>query len=307
MFFLSVMFLVVLAGLIHRFPHLSRTDPEIYLIQGALAALWLVFLLEAGLRFSLRDRERSAWKPLLAALACCLVPPVRMGYPSQVRPNHIWLPGLGWRSIDNRLRSTLERAFSVPMIFFALLVVPLLAIEFLEAERIRAEPVLALWLDIGTSVIWLAFAVELILMVAVSDRPWRYCFLHWIDVAIVLLPAVEMLPLFRLLRLGRVLRLEQLLRWGRLARLQALVMHAWRALLLLQIVQRLTGRSLERRRKQLQDLLQAKEEELADLRREIAELDERIAQRAMSRNVAAPALRSIPAESEVTQVGSTAT
>jgi hypothetical protein len=54
--------------------------------------------------------------------------------------------------------------------------------------------------SIGTSVIWLAFAVELIVMAAGSDRPWRYCFQHWIDVVIVLLPAVEMLPLFRLLR-----------------------------------------------------------------------------------------------------------
>jgi hypothetical protein len=48
---------------------------------------------------------------------------------------------------------------------------------------------------------------------------------------------------------------------------------------MLQIVQRLTGRSLEHRRKQLQDLLQAREEELADLRLEITELDERIARR----------------------------
>jgi hypothetical protein len=212
-----------------------------------------------------------------------------MGCQSQTRPNHIWLPVLGWRETDGRLRHTLERAFSVPMILFALMVVPLLALEYFEAEKIRAEPVLALWLDIGTGVIWLAFTVELIVMVAVSDRPVRYCFLHWIDVAIVLLPVVEMLPLFRLLRLGRVLRLEQLLRWARLHRLQALVARGWRALLLLQLAQRLLGRSLEGRLKQLQELRQAKEEELADLRREIAELEERIAQRAMSRQTAAPA------------------
>src|SRR5262249_3808177 len=156
------------------------------------------------------------------------------------------------------LRRTLERVFSVPMIFFALMVLPLLALEYFEAEKIRAEPVLALWLDVGTSVIWLAFAIELILMLAVSERPWRYGFLHWIDVAIVLLPAVELLPLFRLLRLGRILRLEQLLRWGRLHRLQALVARGWRAVLLLQVVQRLTGRSLDRQLKRLHDLLQAK-------------------------------------------------
>jgi len=288
MFFLSVLFLIVLAGLIHRYPRLDPTDPERYLIEGGLAVLWLIFLLEAGLRFRLRDRSRPTWKQLLAATVGTLLPPLRMGCRSRVRPNHIWLPGLGWQEINNRLRHTLERVFSIPMILFALLVLPLLAVEYYAAETIHAEPILALWLDIGTSVIWLAFAVELILMVAVSDRPWRYCFLHWIDVAIVLMPVVELLPLFRLLRLGRVLRLDELLRWGRLHRLRALVARGWRAFLLLRIVQRLTGRSLEHQRKQLQELLQAKEEELADLRREIKELEDRIAQRAMSRKPAVP-------------------
>jgi voltage-gated potassium channel len=209
-----------------------------------------------------------------------------MGCRSQVRPNHIWLPGLGWQEIDRRLRQTLERAFSIPMIFFALMVLPLLAVEYYEADRIRAEPLLALWLDIGSSAIWLAFAIELIIMVAVAERPWHYCFYHWIDVAIVLLPVIEMLPLLRLVRLGRLLRLEQLLRWGQLHRLQALVMRGWRALLLLQLVQRLMGRSLERQLEQLQQLLQAKQEEEAELRREILELEERIAQRARKRNTA---------------------
>jgi hypothetical protein len=278
MFFLAVLFLVVLAGLLHRYPRLGPTDPEVYLILGGLGVLWLVFLLEAGLR--LRGPRRPGWKPWAAAAACVLLPPLRMGCRSRVRPNHVWLPVLGWREVNRPLRLTLERAFSVPMILFALLVLPLLALEYFAAETIRAEPVLALWLDIGTAVIWLAFAVELILMVAVSDRPWQYCFLHWIDVAIVLLPAVELLPLFRLLRLGRVLRLEELLRWGRLYRLKALLSHGWRAFLVLQVVERLTGRSPERRLKRLRELLQAREEEVADMRQEIRECEERVAKRA---------------------------
>jgi hypothetical protein len=282
MFFVAVLFLVVLAGLIHRYPYLKPNDLEVYLIQGALAVLWLILLLEAVVRFLLRDRRRPVWKPLVAAAACVLLPPVRMGCRSLMRPHHIWLPRLGWQPIDSHLRRTLERVFSVPMIFFALMVVPLLALEFYKRETLDSQPALALGLAIGTSVIWLAFALELILMLAVSDRPWRYCLLHWIDVVIVLLPAVELLPLFRLLRLGRILRTEQLLRWGRLHRLQALIARGWRAFLLLQIVQRLTGRSLERQLKQRRELLQAKEEELADLRREIEELEQRIAQRALS-------------------------
>jgi hypothetical protein len=90
------------------------------------------------------------------------------------------------------------------------------------------------------------------------------------------LPAVELLPVLRLLRLGRVLRLEQLLNWGRVHRLQALIARAWRAILLLQIVQRLIGRSPQRQLKKLKELLEAKEEEVADLRREIDDLELRI-------------------------------
>src|SRR5262249_37647330 len=156
---------------------------EAYLIEGGLTFLWLVILLEVLLRFRLRDRSQPAWRALVATVAVAVLPPLRLGCRSQVRPGHVWLPGLGWRPIDNRLRGTLARFFSIPMIFFALMVLPLLVFEYWQADTIRAEPVLSLWLDIGTSVIWLAFAVELILMVAVSDRPWSYCFLHWIDVA----------------------------------------------------------------------------------------------------------------------------
>ena len=125
-------------------------------------------------------------------------------------------------------------------------------------------------------------------MVAVSDQPVRYCFGHWIDVAIVVLPAVEMLPLFRLLRLGRVLRLEELLRWGRLYRLKALVTRGWRTLLLLQIAHRLTGRSPQQHFRQLRELLQAKEEEVAGLREEITKLEERLDRQAKGRQVVVP-------------------
>jgi hypothetical protein len=288
MFFLSVLFLVVLAGLIHRYPRLAAHDVEAYLIEGGLAVLWVLFVLEAVLRFRLRDRERPVWKALLAALAVALVPPLRMGCGSQVRPDHLWLPRVGWQPINRHLSQTLERFFSIPMICFALLVLPLLALEHWKAARIRDEPILALWLDIGTSVIWLAFAIELILMVAVSDRPWHYCFFHWIDVTIVLLPLVEVLPMFRLLRLGRILRLEELLRAGQLYRLQALVLRGWRAFLLLQIIQRLTRRSPERRLEELQDLVRAKEEELAELRGEIRGLEATIAQKARCRTPAEP-------------------
>jgi hypothetical protein len=285
MFFLALMFLVVLAGLVHRYPQLNATDPEAYLIVGALSVLWLPLLLDALVRHRLRNRQDRSWKSLLGTAAFVLMPPLRMGRRGLGRPNQIWLPVLGWREVDNRLRHALERFFSVPMIGFALMVLPFLAVEYFWAEQIRDEPILRLWFDIGTAVVWLAFSVELIVMVSASDRPWRYCLFHWIDVAIVLLPLIEVLPLFRLLRLGRVLRLDQLLRWGRLHRVQALATRGWRALLLLRVMQRLTARSSEHRLQQLRESLRAKEEEATELREEILALESRIA--LQTRHVAA--------------------
>src|SRR5262249_21050659 len=90
LFFLALMFLVVLAGLIHRYPRLDPDHWEVYLISGALGVLWVVFLLEAVRRFACRPRGQSAWTALAGAVACGLLPPLRMGCRSQVRPNHIW-------------------------------------------------------------------------------------------------------------------------------------------------------------------------------------------------------------------------
>jgi hypothetical protein len=116
-------------------------------------------------------------------------------------------------------------------------------------------------------------------MNAVAENRIRYCYLHWIDLAIVLLPLIEALPILRLLRLGSLLRVEQVARLGRLYRLQALAMKGWRAMLVLEVVQRLTGRSLEHRLKRLEELLLLKEEETAELRREIEELRALVAAR----------------------------
>jgi hypothetical protein len=303
MFSLSMMFLIVLAGLIHRYPRIDPEAREAELIVGTLGGIWVVFVLEAVLRFQLRDRARPPWRPLAAAVACALVPPVRMGCRGRMLPDHIWLPTVGWRRIDNHLRNQLERFFSVPMILFALMVLPLFVLENYWAHEVHEQPWLALGVDIGTSVIWLAFTVELVLMVAVSDRPVRYCLVHWIDVAIVVLPAFEELPLLRVLRLGRVLRLDELLRLGRLYRLRGLTARAWRAVLLLQIVQRLTGRSEESRRRQLQELMLAKEEELAELRREIVKLDARIERKNTNRAPREAADAKMPTPRECAQAG----
>jgi hypothetical protein len=141
---------------------------------------------------------------------------------------------------------------------------------------VRQYPWLQFWLEAGNALVWFAFTLEFIIMLAVAKHRFRYVLTHWIDLAIILLPLVHFLPLFRMLRLGRVLRLEQLSRLGRLYRMQGVALRAWRAFLLLQLIQRILGTSLEKQLERLRELEQAKLEELEELREEIAQLELRL-------------------------------
>jgi len=278
MFTAAVLFLVVMAGLFHRLPREEIFEWERESIEIALVMLWLLVIGEAVFRLLRRSPDTSLRRAVGKFLLIALVPPLRMGVPSQTCADRLWLPYLGWREIDASLRKALERFFSVPMIVIAFMILPLLLIDYKWREVIVESAALSLVFDVGVSVIWLAFAIEFIVMVSAADSAWRYCLLHWIDLAIVILPVVEALPLAGLLQKLNLLRLEQISRMGRVYRLQALAMKAWRSFLVLDIIQRLIGQKLEKRLERLQELLIVKEEEVAQLRKELSELQERLAQ-----------------------------
>jgi voltage-gated potassium channel len=271
---LGVLCLTLAAGVLHRLGRGAWTAFEADVLFWGLVLTWPVFVLEGVLRLAVCRRPgMSPWRRVAAFVAVCLFPPLRMGGRAYADAEKIWLPGLGWSHVDHHLRNRLERFFSVPMIVVALMVVPFLAMEYFWLERVRADFVLSLVLDIGTSVIWLAFAVELIVMVSVADGMALYCLYHWIDVAIVFLPLVDFLPILRLLRIAGLFEFEQVGRLGRVYRLRGLISRGWRAILLLEMFHRLLGHYREKRLARLKKLLAAREEELADLRAEVAELE----------------------------------
>jgi voltage-gated potassium channel len=303
MFVLSLMFLVLVAGLLysqhaHSPDHTGSdgTSEEVTLAKWdaiehriqlyGLAIIWPIFIAEAvwsvvTYRGAVRRSKAIGWVLLIT-----LAPPLRIA--GRISDRDIWLPRLGWRPIDRDLRKTLERFFGVPMIVIALMVLPLLAIEFGWRAHIASHPGLGLFLEISNSLIWMAFAVEFLVMISVADKKLRYCALHWVDLAIILLPVMfviiyKVLPLLEdvpqiapLLRSMRILQLSQLSRMGRVYRMQGLALKAWRAFLVLEIIQRVIGRPLEKQLQQLEELLLAKEEEVKELRQEIANLKKRI-------------------------------
>ena len=80
---------------------------------------------------------------------------------------------------------------------------------------------------IGEALIWTAFALEFTVMIAVVDRKLKYCWQHWIDILVIVLPLVAFL---RSLRLARLARLHQIGKFTRLYRLRGSVVRAQRAI-----------------------------------------------------------------------------
>jgi len=114
--------------------------------------------------------------------------------------------------VDERSRRIAKR-FEVPMLIAALLVIPVIVVEQSDV----GEP----WRTIAGVLnwaIWIAFAVELVVMLAVVPDKWRWLRSHPLEVVIVLLTPPFLPSSLQALRALRVLRLLRLLRLAQVAR-----------------------------------------------------------------------------------------
>jgi voltage-gated potassium channel len=241
-----------------------------------LALLWGFFLAEFAIQVLLGDPKTPFWKQHGYGVITCLCPPLRLGARSCDAERKIWLPVLGWQAVGPALRQRLERIFSVPMIVIALMILPVLLVEFKWEEQVAAHAGLRVLLHVSTGVIWFAFAVEFLVMIAVAEKKLRYCRQHWLDLVIILLPLISFLRSLRVVRstrLARLARIEQLTRMSRLYRVRGLAIRGFRALLLLELLQRMLRITPEKRLKRLRERLHEHEQEAEELRREIAALE----------------------------------
>jgi len=268
MFLVAMLSLVIIAGCLQtvRSPVTSIELLPYYLL--AFASLYPPIWLEVLAHLVAGSRLRAGH-----GLAC-LLPPVRLATRDHSTGRTLWLPKLGWKRAGRDLQRRLEKITSRPMILFALAILPVLGVEFLYQNPLTRTPLVTLFLEVSTSLIWLAFATELIVMLSVVDKKFRYCREHWIDVVIVLLPLFAFLRLLRLARLLRLLRVTRLLR---VYRLRGITSRALRAMLLLDAVQRLLWRNPRRRLRVLRERLEELELTAAEVRRDIRELEARLA------------------------------
>jgi voltage-gated potassium channel len=300
MFCLAFAHLLLVAGALHRALSKTVTDFELQVMYAGLLAIWPVFVIEAIVGVLQRDRSQPRKPVIQRAILVSLMPPWRMAL-AETRSGLIWIPRIGWQRPGKLLFKRLERAFGGPMILFAFLILPLLGMEYLQSDQLKAMPELALALDIGIAVVWVAFATEFVFKASVHPKPFRFAKERWLDLAIVVLPMLEVFltrvvdaaPIARLLRAGRALSPEQLARMQKLYRLQGLATKAWHAFLLLEGVNRLLGNTKQKRLLRLEDRIAELEDEMNELR---AEADELRAQIAAEEPPAKPEVTSVSPE-----------
>jgi voltage-gated potassium channel len=242
-----------------------------------LFALWPLFWIEYFYSLT-RTKQASIFSAGgIQRLMACVVPPLRLGTTSTVWGNRLWLPSLSWQHPSRELSVLLGRIFSRPMLIIALLILPILLIEFVFKNTVNDHFWLRMLLHWCTGFIWFAFAFEFIILVSATDKKLAYIKKNWIDLAIILLPIISFLRSLRALRLARLAKVQKLVKLGRVYRMRGLGMKVLRALLLLEVVNRILRITPEKRLAKLQAVHNEKSEELAELQLEIDTLKEKIA------------------------------
>ena len=206
---------------------------------------------------------------------------MRLAKPIAEMNGKIWLPKLGWHPSGKPLAKLLEKVFSKPMLIIAMLILPILLIEFGFSQQVRTMPWLKLALSVSTGLIWCAFAIEFIIMVSATDKKFAYIKKNWIDLAIILLPLVSFLRSLRIVRaanIAKFARVQQLSKMSRIYRMRGLVAKSIRALMVLEVLHRVLKTSPEKRIVKLSLRLEEMEEEANEIRSQIKRLQSQIAE-----------------------------
>jgi voltage-gated potassium channel len=95
-----------------------------------------------------------------------------------------------------------ERRAEIPLLLLALAFLAAYAWPVLDP---RLDPDLRTWLTFVSWTVWVAFAVDFGVRLALSQERAQYALRHWYDVALIALPLLRPLRLLRLLAFLRIL------------------------------------------------------------------------------------------------------
>jgi voltage-gated potassium channel len=262
MFIVGLAFLLVTGALLHLTQGNLTSTLGLKLL-AVLGVLYLAFVVETITHW------RAGSKNMRQHVRYLCVPIMRLCPRDHVDGQSAWIPLIGWRRLSPQLEKFLARVFSGPMIVIALLVLPVVAIEFMYAEKLHDSPISKFAIDTCSGFIWMAFVFEFVVMFSIVEKRWRYCRQNWIDVAVVLLPLVSFMGAARL---GRLVKLKQLSRTAKIYRMRGLALRTWRAVVALDVIDTLLRRDAEQRMERLRTQIQEKQEEIEHLRKELARI-----------------------------------
>lgn len=228
----SIILLLTGGTEIGQFAPLSQILFNLYLV------LWVFFLVDFGITCYLAYKESAVMHKgeFIFRLFALIFPPLRIGSRKITDSNYIWLPIWGWSKANYALFDQLRKSFSLPMIIIALLIIPVLIVEWKFYDHVVLNFPnfdLDLWMQLVQAFIWIAFTFEFILMFSVTNEKFDYCKRNWIDILIILLPLISF---FRTLRLIRLARLNHLARGYKL---RGILMKAKQGLVLADAIQRI--------------------------------------------------------------------
>lgn len=251
-----------------------------YILFGLMLAIWPAFWAEPLVcRWFGRNQNsetKSRWTTDLWSAIC---PPLRLAKPIAQMDGKIWLPRIGWHAPGKPLAKMLDKVFSKPMLCIALLILPILMVEFGFSTQVSTMPWLKLALSISTGLIWCAFAIEFIVMVSATDKKLAYVKKNWIDLAIILLPLVSFLRSLRVVRaanIAKFAKVQQLTKMSRIYRMRGLMAKSIRALMVLEVMHRILKVTPQKRIDKLAEKLAELEEEASEIRSQIKQLQAKI-------------------------------
>lgn len=259
------MFAVALAFLLITGAYLHLTEGHLFGSFGVscLISLGVLYLLIVG---ETVVHWQAGSKNMRQHVRYLLLPILRLCPRDHIDGTRVWVPVIGWRKTTERFEHYLARIFSGPMIVVALLVLPVVAVEFIWFEQVSSDATWKFWINTCSGFIWMAFVFEFVVMVSVVERKVRYCKRNWIDLAIVLLPLISFIGAARL---SRLVKLKQLARTARIYRIRGLALRTWRAVVTLNVIDTLLRRDGEYRMERLKEQIEEKQREIELLHQEL--------------------------------------
>ncbi|MDO9554509.1 hypothetical protein [Rhodonellum sp.] len=216
LYYIGLFMLVLAAALINLMSN-EGENIGVALFQSKVALifglLWIVFLVDFLIVYFLYLKSESKPPKITLYLRAfvLLFPPLRIGAQHLEDPSLQWIPFMGWSFRNEGLLKDVKEKFSIPMIVIALLIIPVLVIEWKFYEPLEAflKTDLSFVLDMTQAFIWLAFAFEFIMMITISREKMAYAQRNWIDLLIIFLPFIAFIRTMRVIKIARLSHLSR--------------------------------------------------------------------------------------------------